>query len=393
MDVWPLPPGRAVSAGVAPVLGAVAGAALAAGTGWSVMGTLLIPRGRVDVVLRSVDRAVDATFHGLLRGVENYRRRDAVLAAQAPVVLVAQLLIWIAAFDVAYALLLLPVADTPQQAVREATSSMLTLGFVETHGAWATLVDAAAALTGLTVVALQISYLPTLYGAFNRRETEVTLLTARAGEPAWGPELLARTHYGIGGVDLAGFWASWERLAADLAESHASYPVLVRFRSPEPLSSWVVALLAVLDAAAMQAAVSPEAVPVQVRLTLRMGFLCLRRLAANVGVDVNPDPRPDEPLQLTFEAFQEGYQRLVRVGYPVERTAQEAWPHFRGWRVNYEHAAYALAWGLDAVPAPWSGPRRSGEAPIRVQRPPNRTPDDVDGTAAGRLTPPDAERG
>jgi hypothetical protein len=371
------------------VVGAVLGAGLVAGTAWSVMTTLLIPRGRVDAVLRGVDRAVDAAFVGLLRRVGSYERRDAVLAAQAPVVLVTQLLIWIAAFDVAYTLLLMPIASSPAHALREATSSMLTLGFVATHGPWATLVDGAAALTGLTVVALQISYLPTLYGAFNRRETEVTLLTARAGEPAWGPELLARTHYGISGVDLEGFWGSWERWAADLVESHASYPILLRFRSPRPHSSWVIALLAVLDAAAMQAAVSPSSVPVQVRLTLRTGFLCVRRLAGTVGVEVDDDPRPDAPLQLTFEQFQEGYQRLVRVGYPIERTAQEAWPHFRGWRVNYEAAAYALARGLDAVPAPWSGPRRHGDGLVLVARPPNRTPDDPEATASTRLTSPD----
>jgi len=370
---------------VVPVLGAVLGAGLAVGTAWSVVSTLLIPRGRVDVVLRKVDRAVDLTFQALVRRIVSYHRRDAILAGQAPVVLIAQLLIWIASFDAAYTLLLLPVTDSPSHALREATSSMLTLGFVGTHGAWATLVDGAAALTGLTVVALQISYLPTLYGAFNRRETDVTLLAVRAGEPAWGPELLARTHYGIAGVDLAGFWVSWERWAADLAESHASYPVLLRFRSPRPLSSWLVGLLAVLDAAALQAAVSPAAVPVQVRLTLRMGFEALRRLAATVGVPVDPDPRPDGPLLLTFEQFQQGYDRLVRVGYPVERSAQEAWPHFRGWRVNYEQAAYGLAWGLDAVPAPWSGPRRGGDAEIPVERPPNRTPDDPEATVTGRF--------
>ena len=55
-----------------------------------------------------------------------------------------------------------------------------------------------AAASGLFVIAAQIGYLPTLYGAFNRRETEVTLLGSRAGTPPWGPELLARTKYGIG---------------------------------------------------------------------------------------------------------------------------------------------------------------------------------------------------
>jgi hypothetical protein len=364
-----------------PVFGvacAVVGALLVCATAWSVVGTLLIPRGRVDVVLRAVDRTVDAGFRTLLRRVRAYARRDAVLSAHAPVVLVLQLLIWMGTFCAAYTLLLMPAEASPAHALREATSSMLTLGFTATHGVWAGLVDGAAALT--------------LYGAFNRRETEVTLLTARAGEPSWGPELLARTHYGISGVDLATFWAAWERWAADIAESHASYPVLLRFRSPRPLSSWVVALLAVLDAAALQASVAPGGTPVQVRLTLRMGFLCLRRLATTAGVHVDEDPRPDAPLRLTFEEFAQGYQRLVEVGYPVERSAEEAWPHFRGWRVNYEAAAHGLARGLDAVPAPWSGPRRGDSTPIDVVRPANRTPESPDnGAPAWRKAPP-AER-
>jgi len=106
----------------------------------------------------------------------------------------------------------------------------------------------AGAATGLAIVALQIAYLPTLYSAFNRRETEVALLNARAGVPSWGPELLARTHYalgsGVSSIDtLPEPVCAVGTLAADVAESHATYLPLVRFRSPRPLSSWVTALL------------------------------------------------------------------------------------------------------------------------------------------------------
>jgi len=340
----------------------------------SVVSTVLIPRGRVGPFMRAVDAVVATLFRALTKHVREYERRDAILAAHAPVVLLSQLVAWLLAFLVCFTGLMWPDSQTLRHAAREAVSSMLTLGFTTTTGGWSTAVDATAAVTGLVVIALQIAYVPTLYSAFNRRETEVTLLRSRAGEPPWGPELLARTHYGILGVDLTTFYASWERWAADIAESHVSYPVLLRFRSPLPMSSWVVALLAVMDAAALQAAVAPSATPVQTRLTLRMGFLCAQQLARTAGIPVEDDPRPDGPLDLTEDDFVEGYGRLEAVGYPVERSAADAWPHFRGWRVNYEAAAYALAAELDAVPARWSGPRRTGDAPVDPRRPPNRTP-------------------
>jgi hypothetical protein len=173
---------------------------------------------------------------------------------------------------------------------------MFTLGFAEPSGAVPSVIVFLAAATGLVIVTLQIAYLPTLYSAFNRRETEVALLNARAGVPSWGPELLARTHYALGsGMSTLGtmpdLYAQWERWAADIAESHTTYLPLVRFRSPGPLSSWVTGLLAVLDSAALFLALSPGAAPVvPARLCLRGGFLCFNRIARAMGIQVPEQP-------------------------------------------------------------------------------------------------------
>ena len=145
----------------------------------------------------------------------------------------------------------------------DAGSSLFTLGFAVPAGAVPAVIVFLAAATGLVIVTLQIAYLPTLYSAFNRRETEVALLNARGGFPSWGPELLARTHYALGSgmstLDtMPALYAQWERWASDVAESHTTYLGLVRFRSPQPLSSWVTSLLAVLDSAALFLALSPE---------------------------------------------------------------------------------------------------------------------------------------
>src|SRR3954464_4026125 len=139
-----------------------------------------------------------------------------------------------AAFVVGFALWLWPATQNLALAFRESGSSLFTLGFVGADGNGSTVIDVIEAGIGLFVIAAQIGYLPTLYAAFNRRETEVTLLGARAGAPPWGPELLAPTKWGIYGDrdDLPEFYAIWERWSADLAESHSNYPVLMRFRSP-----------------------------------------------------------------------------------------------------------------------------------------------------------------
>jgi len=85
---------------------------------------------------------------------------------------------------------------------------------------------------------------------------------------------------------------------------------------------------------------------------------------------------------LSWEEFMEGWERITSVGFPVERTPEDAWPHFRGWRINYEAAAYKLASGLDAVPARWSGPRRHQCGPFEPRRLINRTPEHPDGQPA-----------
>ena len=358
-------------------IAAALGAFLVIFTSISVLRTLVIPRASLGPIGRTVDAGVDAVFRAVTHRMGSYEERDTILAAQAAVYLVSLLAVWLLGFLIGYALLLWPFTADLGHAFRECGSSMFTLGFIAPDGRGATAVDIVAAASGLFVVAAQIGYLPTLYAAFNRRETEVTLLGSRAGTPPWGPELLARTRYGIGrrdGDDLPAFYAGWERWAADVAESHSNYPVLMRFRSPQPLSSWLVGLLAVMDSAALLLALAPSRERIEPRLCLRMGFTALRQMSRAVGIEVDHDPDPDGDTLLTFEEFEAGVQRLLEVGFEVERTAEGAWPHFKGWRVNYEALAYALACKTDAVPALWSGPRRWAHEPMPPVRPPNRAP-------------------
>lgn len=354
----------------------VAGLALVLGTAASAVVTLVVPRGSVSRLRRLVSRGTRRVFLAVAGLRPTYEGRDRVLELLGPAMLLALLLTWLLVLLVGYSLLFVAAGHvTFADGLRASGSSMFTLGYVAARGTGATAVSFAAAASGIGVVALQISYLPTIYGAFNRRETLVTLLESRAGSPAWGPELLWR-HQGVQIVDsLPALYAEWEAWAADVAETHTTYPVLVHFRSPHPYRSWVVALLAVMDSAALYLALAPSRAPSEARLCLRMGFVALREIARTLGLAFDPDPMPDAPADLTFEEFAQGVALVAGAGFPVERSAAQAWPDFRGWRVNYESVVYALADVTVAPAALWSGPRRHVPGPVVAPvRPVDRRP-------------------
>ncbi len=369
---------------------AVVGALLIVATGWSVIGTVVVPRRIRSRLPRTVSTVVDTTFHFVADHFDSYEPRDRILAAQAPIQLILQIFAWLAAFEVGFGLLMWPFMGTAglPGALEQAGSALCTLGYLAPRSSPVAALDSLAALSGLGTVALQIGYLPTLYAAFNRRETLVTLLDSRAGVPSWGPELLARTHYGLGtGVSAVGelpeLFEEWERWSADVAESHTTYLTLVNFRSPRALSSWVTAQLAVLDAAALYLSLLPDAPDaVSARLCLRGGFTCLTAVARARGFAIPDEADPNDGIALTFEEFVDAIDRLARVDFPLERSSEEAWRDFVGWRVNYEAAAYAIARAVDAPPALWSGPRRNPipvipplrPAALRAGKPPPSAP-------------------
>ena len=135
------------------------------------------------------------------------------------------------------------------------------------------------AAIGLFLLALLITYLPSINGAFSRRELGVTALVGARGRATVGAGdglavLAARAHGAARAV-----WDEWERWFVDVEETHTSFPALVFFRSPQPDHSWVTAAGAVLDGAALT--ISSIDVPhdVEADICIRAGYLCLRRIA------------------------------------------------------------------------------------------------------------------
>src|ERR1700684_633616 len=244
-------------------VGFAAGLMAVVGTVMSVSGTLVVPRAVNSPLTRLVEWSLDVVFLFMARRLRSFSRRDRLLAWQAPLSLLFRLAVGLGMLVVGFALLLLPsLKGHLGQAFSESGSSIFTLGYAVPASGDSTTIEYLAAFTGLVVIGLQVGYLPTLYAAFNKRETEVTLLGTRAGVPSWGPELLARSRWGIQEGNMAQvvetMFLSWERWAAEVAESHTTYLTLVRFRSPRPLSHWLTSLIAVMDAAALHLALGPS---------------------------------------------------------------------------------------------------------------------------------------
>lgn len=354
----------------------VAGATVIIGTWISVIATLVVPRGLRSRTTKMVRDLVRLPFQAAADHMRSYEAKDRVLAWAAPLSILATLLSWLLVLLIGFALLLDGLSRLGMvSALREAGSSVFTLGFASSARSQLTFVDFCAAATGPVVIGLQVGYLPALYSAYSRREAEVTLLQSRAGSPAWGPEILSR-HRQIRNLylTLPTFYQGWERWAAEISESHTNYPVLIHFRSPRAHRNWLIGLLAVMDAAALELSLNPRSAAPELRLALRAGFTCLRDIADVEKIDYDPDPDPDGPIQLTFQEFSQAIDLLRYGDYPMELSAEDAWPQFRGWRVNYEPTAYALAWRIEAVPAPWSGPRRRPGQVVMVRSPRDRQP-------------------
>jgi hypothetical protein len=234
---------------------------------------------------------------------------------------------------------------------------MFTLGTTPAHGLFTSVLTYSEAGLGLLLLTLLITYLPTIYGAFSKREAVVTLLEVRAGSPPTAVEMLIRFHR-IGQVDrLAGLWRRWEQWFVEVEETHTSFPVLVFFRSPQPDHSWVTAAGTVLDAASLWVAAVEHPVDPDAQLMIRAGVLALRRIATQFRVPYHPDPQPDDPITISRYEFDEAWRTMAQAGVPLKDDREAAWRAYAGWRVNYDIVLLNLARLTESPPAPWVSDR------------------------------------
>jgi hypothetical protein len=279
---------------LARVLAFLLGAGIVIATILSATRTLVLPRSAQVKLTKLVFLASRFCFTLWTHRATTYEERDRVMALYAPLTLLSLPAVWLMIVMAGYTSMFWAIGVTSWRAAFEVSgSSLLTLGFAKIGGLAATMLSFSEATIGLILVALLISYLPTMYGAFSRRELAVTMLEVRAGTPPSAIELFAR-YRRLDRLDqLNDLWVTWEAWFADIEETHTSLAALSFFRSPQPEHSWVTAAGAILDAAALAASTLDIPRDPQADLCIRAGYLALRRIA---DFSASPTIRTRRPI-------------------------------------------------------------------------------------------------
>jgi hypothetical protein len=139
------------------------------------------------------------------------------------------------------------------------------------------------------------------------------MLDARAGSPPTAGEFLRRLAAAgaLEGADR--LLADWERWAAELLESHLSYPVLSYYRSQHDNQSWVAALTMFLDTCALRIAGVDGTGDYQARLTFAMA----RHAAVDLGLVFQRQPLAPESDRLPPADLARILQTLREAGVPI----------------------------------------------------------------------------
>jgi len=339
------------------VLGAMA---MVVATALSALRTFVLPRAANTFLSRMVFVTIRRGFDRVVRRLDTYERQDAVMALFAPVGLLALPVSWLLLVFASYSLAFWAIDPGAgwQTAMDESGSSLFTLGFRAPAGFGPRLLGFTEAALGLALIALLITYLPSIYGAFSKREMAVQKLDVRAGTPPSALTMIIRFHQ-IGWLaELDELFKAWEDWFVELGETHTSLAGLVFFRSPRADQSWITAAGCVLDTAAITSSTldlghrTPDS-----DLCLRAGFLSLRHIGEYLGLPLAVDPLPDDPISITKDEFLAVYRELDRAGVPLRPDPDRCWLDYAGWRVNYDKVLLGLAAVTMAPISPWSSDR------------------------------------
>jgi hypothetical protein len=286
-------------------------------------------------------------------------RREARLAAFAPVSVFIMFGLWAVGLIVGYALLLhgigaglRPVPHSFGEALYFSASTFVPLSYgdIVPVSVPARITTIAESGSGVILAALVITLLFSLYQSFQRREELVVTLDAMAGAPPSGIQMLESAAERGMRRELIGTFDDWRRWAAAVLESHLAYPALVYFRSSHDNEAWLNSFGAVMDAATLVMSSVEEESAGSAHLMLTVGKHLVEDLAWSFRLD-----RSQEPYVERSE-FDAALTRLSKAGYRC-REGDAAWGEFASLRARYAYPLNQMAKRLAIIPAPWIGDR------------------------------------
>lgn len=281
------------------VLAGVLGAALILIILGDAFETIILPRRvtRRFRLTRLFIRGAWKFWGSLLRGGRS-KRRDRYLSYFGPLAMIFLIVMWAVGLMVGFAALAWamgsPLGFAMDLYMSGTTISTLGPGDVTPKTPGAHVLTVLEAGTGFAFLAIVVGYLPVLYQAFSRREVHIALLDARAGSPSTAAELLRRVGNARSFGSLDDFLLQWEHWAAELLESHISYPILSYFRSQHDNQSWLASLSTIMDTCAVVISGVDDLNPWQAQLTFAMS----RHAAVDIAQILNTPPRPPSPERL-----------------------------------------------------------------------------------------------
>jgi hypothetical protein len=339
----------------------------------SALRSLVVPRGSVVALTRVIWVSSRLVFNLIAGASRTYEGRDRVMAFYAPLTLLMQPVVWLSMALVGFMMMFHALGVSSwRTAFTESGSSLLTLGFVRPRDLPTTVLTFTEAAIGLGILALFIAYLPSIYGAFSRREVLVAKLSARAGTPPSAIEFLIR----VSRIDelnqLDDVWQQWQEWFAEIEETHTSQASLNFFRSPSHDRSWITTAGVVLDAASFANSTIDIPRSAHAALCVRAGYSALRAISDFFSIPYDPDPQPTDATSIAREEYDDACRQLAAAGVPLKADLDQGWVDFNGWRVNYDAVLVGLA-GLTRAPyAMWSSDRsllvRPRLPPIRRRR-------------------------
>jgi ion channel len=306
-----------------PVLTAVLGIAILLIVLWDGFETMVLPRRvtRKVRLTRLFYRTAWRLWSGIGRRMAQGKRRDAYLSIFGPLSLFLLFLLWGISLLVSFGLLFYAAgAGSFLSCLYMSGSSFFTLGSATPRTGLEKIITIAEGGLGMGFLALVISYLPVMYQSFSRREAVISLLDARGGSPAAALELLRRHGHGQGMDCLPELLRSWEHWAAELLESHVSYPVLVYFRSQHDNQSWLAALTTILDTCTLVIQSTGGETGWQAQLTFAMA----RHAVVDLAQILRIEPRAPHPDRLPPADCQHLQKTLAKAGIDMTHDSAAA---------------------------------------------------------------------